>query len=286
MLTIQPATAWEPDKEGFFALDDQTYRSAGGLSQSVLKRAMRSPQATRRPWPKSKAMDVGILVHLLLFEPELFPSSHVVRPATYPSKDGEKRWNMNATYCKEWMEEAEKKELPVLSAEDSQTVVNAAESFASDPFGEQLMRAGHKEVAAFARDLETGLMLKARLDVLLEAKDGSIWIADAKTTADGSPDEFGKTAWRMRYAIQNAFYCHIVSLLTGLRWDDENPKVRMIYATIETEEPHLIDYHQFSQLDLVAATYEWREAAAALVEAQAQNDFVKFNTVKLPRWER
>lgn len=279
-MTILPHSEWYPGAVGFFAMPEEAYRAVLAVNQSMLKRCARSPQATRRPYPATKQMDTGSLAHMLLLEPDRFKEnvSHLIKPTTYPSDKGEKPWSGNSTWCKAWMESAELRGLPVLSRDDEQKVRNMVDAFRTDPLGSQFVENGHFEVAAFAHDPDTGDMLKARLDIVTEGED-KIWICDTKFTGEGDPAEFGKIAFRFDYAVQAAFYINVVSLLA-------DAEVKMLFATVETGDPHMVDFHTFSRVDILEADARWRHYLGAYLAATKSDDWTKINEVRLPNWQR
>lgn len=72
----------------------------------------------------------------------------------------------------------------------------------------ELLRDGEPEVSAFARDPESGVMLRARIDWL--RSDGLL--VDFKTASDANPANFGRRAMDFGYYVQDAVYRHVLSL--------------------------------------------------------------------------
>lgn len=72
----------------------------------------------------------------------------------------------------------------------------------------ELLRDGRPEVSMFARDPDTHVMLRVRLDWLRD--DGRI--VDFKTAADANPAHFGKRALDFGYYIQDPVYSHVTGL--------------------------------------------------------------------------
>jgi hypothetical protein len=63
-----------------------------------------------------------------------------------------------------------------------------------------------KEWTCFAEDLDTGLPIKCRDDLVLPSRDGGLIIADLKVTNDVTPYAFARTARRFRYDLAAAHY--------------------------------------------------------------------------------
>jgi hypothetical protein len=63
-----------------------------------------------------------------------------------------------------------------------------------------------KEWTCFAPDLDTGLPIKCRDDLVLPSRDGGLIVADLKVTNDVSARGFARTARRFRYDLAAAHY--------------------------------------------------------------------------------
>lgn len=281
-LIVQPREAFIPGKEGFFVIDDEEYWSAPGFSQSTAKACLRSPQHTRvMGRPPSKAMEMGTLIHARILDPESFREgiSHLIRPDHYPAegKKGEmptmKRWNGNATFCKDWMDAVEVKGIPVLSPGDMEELEASVQAFEMDPMAEMLLQNGYTEVAAFYRDRETGVMLKGKMDIIAEDAFGKIWIPDVKVTADGSPEEFVEVAGRLKYPVQSAFYTHLARGLLG-----DEPEIQFVFGTIEAKGAHLVDWHAMDSTAMAWGDRKWRQALDSYLNAKKRDVWTKINS--------
>lgn len=284
MIKVQPASEFvDGESQGFFALPNDVYRKATGVSQSTIKRCLRSPQHSRKPWPKSKVMDIGSLAHALLLEPETFQEdkSHIIRPKSYPSEEKGKTtmkpWNGNSLFCKGWLMDAEQKGLPVINERELATINGMVASFKEDPLGAMFMDNGFKEVSAFWRDPVSEEMLKSRFDLLAETKN-EIWCGDAKTTDNGEENEWKWIAKKLHAPIQADFYRTILNGITG------SDSIRFVFGTIETDEPYMVDWYEISPEDLQTGHNQWRTALMDLIAARRTNDFVRIRTIQLPKY--
>ncbi len=288
MIKIQPQAEFvDGESQGFFSLNEQTYRAALGTSQSLLKICMtRSPQATRLPSPPSPLMSLGSICHSILLDKNAFQegTSHIVRPRYYRDDKGvEKRWNMNANACKSWTEENESRGIPILSPDELAQLNTMAATFRADPFGGMFLERGFTEVSAFCTDPLTGTRLKAMIDLLAESAD-TIFCGDLKCTADGSQTEFMWTAEKLNYAVQSSFYSTIVREITGRQGTvPDMASVRFIFAALETEPPHYVDFYEIDQQDISAAENKWRRALLDYIEAKRTGDFVRIKPLALPK---
>lgn len=133
------------------------------------------------PKEPTEALIFGKATHCLLLGDEVFEDSFVVRPDTYVSKDGEvKPWNGNATVCKDFLKEQEKKGLYVLKSEQMEMIGKMRADAAEYPIVQQGILNGRVERTMAVKDPETGIWLKVRPDAL--ATDSGIF-GDLKTTA-------------------------------------------------------------------------------------------------------
>lgn len=94
--------------------------------------------------------------------------------------------------------------------------------------------AGVAESSGFGVDPETGLWLRGRFDW----RTPSSILVDLKTTRDGSPRAFARSAPDLGYDVQEAFYRQVHELATG-----DAPR-GFVFVTVETTAPHLVDVHQ------------------------------------------
>ena len=205
-LPIQPASAWKDGMEGLFALPEDVYRKASGVSQSEIKAMQRSPahclayrEEQREP---TKAMLKGTALHTQELEPHNWKEglSHWVLPATYPApathakvkdkedptKEGDPLpWNGGAGWCKAWMETKSKEsKLPFFTVDDIKELDGMLKALSSHPVSGPALSEGVSEVAAFCIDKQTGLMRKARVDKIVPDDNARIGVADVKKCQD------------------------------------------------------------------------------------------------------
>ena len=187
----------------YFGMEEDTYHSAEGLSNSGMKHLHVSPLnywhhhlnpdfAGRE---ETAALRFGKAAHCLGLEPERFHERYALkltleeRPGALVTADDMKAFLTSHGLPKSakkkqdlvdrivasglpvvfWDEEVAKHAAlhtgkTLLDAEESQLVQRAAAVLAADPFAKVLLTGGAPEVSFFVRDPETGVMLKARMD--------------------------------------------------------------------------------------------------------------------------
>lgn len=126
---------------------------------------------------------------------------------------------------------------PIKPAEE-QTILAMAAAIREHPVvGPLMARAGRAEQSFVARDPESGVMCRIRIDWLPDVPAGQRAIAvDYKTSADASPDGFGTSMGKYGYHQQGPFYGDALTWL-GLADD-----VQFVFVVQEKDPPHLITY--------------------------------------------
>jgi len=200
-------------KQGFSdSVDAETYhRRWEEYSATDLKNLLRSPK--RMAWGRSglleatKAMDLGRLRHVLLFEPGVYGESYAVVP------EGMRRDPRTAKYQDFLENEGAGREVITQSEYDEALRVVAA--IWKTPIWNTIE--GYDGVAERSwwwQDEATGLSCKARTDLWVDLPDRNL-IVDLKTTANSSREAFARTAHRLLYHLQVAHYCAGVTAVTG-----------------------------------------------------------------------
>jgi exodeoxyribonuclease VIII len=193
-----------PNTEGiFFDLPDDVYRKAPGVSQTELKWMRPTPAHYRAkkdapPEPPTDAQVIGKLTHSAVLERKI-EGQFTIKPdgMTFASKDG-KAWRDAQT-------------LPIVSQEVADNIAGMTDSVACHPTAQAVLKNSRREVSGFKRDPETGLMLKARADVLTTDANGLTVIPDLKTCDRGEADskEFSRAIWKWGYHLQAAHYLDV-----------------------------------------------------------------------------
>jgi hypothetical protein len=167
------------------------------------------------------AMDFGSLLDCLSTTPEKLWDKFAIQPATYPAegKKGEpptdKKWNNNATFCKEWNAQAESEGKTVISQRMFDEAQLAFNSLKSNESIASLIDDSARQVLIVAdwKDRETGLIIPfAALLDLVPPPDHPIWgkaLADIKTARNGNPAHWARVCDDSGYDVQAAIYFDI-----------------------------------------------------------------------------
>lgn len=217
-MNVLPYTSWSEGMEGIFdGMPEKVYRAAAGINVSSLKAMRLSPAHYHHDLEedddekRQSALVVGTLVHKARLEPEGFPGCYVVRPETYPSKEGVKPWHGGATYCKDWLKA---QTLPVVTPDEEGVILRCAKALEEDELINAMAASGWREVTCFKRHKRTGLMLKGRADLVAPDEDGVTWGLDIKTVLAGmaSRELFKKRISDLDYHMQDAHYRDLFGL--------------------------------------------------------------------------
>jgi hypothetical protein len=254
-------TDFKPDTEGLFLnVPMDVYQAAPGESKSALNVLMDSPLDYYR-WKtglikreETDAMRLGTILHLSAVERTV--AKFHVRPETYGPEN--KPWNANAKECKAWIKAHA--DAPIYTAERAKFIESVSGYVANHPKASGLLSGGHAEVSCFARDPETGLMLKGRLDYIIPGDD--YWtVPDLKSTIDASTRAFERTVFKLRYYVQAGMYRKILKLL-GV------PDVRYYLVALETGQLPKLNVKELNPRAMEQGEVELKEALQTLIECR------------------
>lgn len=274
-----------PETEGeWLDLPMEVYRAAPGVSQSTLKEFGNSATAlhfkTAKPKVQTKYMKLGEVGHIAALESDRLKEAYYLRPDTYPAVvkgvTVNKDWHNGADWCADWMKKHSDR--PVLTAEEEAKLPKIVAGLAKLEEFSSALANGQKEVSFFKRDSETGLLLKARCDLVATDSDGFSWIWDLKKCQVGGAThaEFSKSCFDYGYHIQCAAYRYI----TGAS--------RFVFVPFDDAEP--FDAAQFEpDSDMISAGWkEYRRllnAYAACVTSGEWNGYShEIAPLMLPGW--
>lgn len=154
----------------------------------------------------STAMDAGTVAHAILSSPGDIDDVVTVIPSEVLNKDGYRKGQA----WKDWsVENAGKIQMKEAEFDPVRQMVR---NVYAHPRGNWLM--GHAlnyEFGLVWEDSETGLLLRARLDLLVEFR-GRVLVVDFKTTRCRTPRTFAKAAADLGYHRQAAWYSEAVEL--------------------------------------------------------------------------
>jgi len=132
---------------------------------------------------------------------------------------------------------------PILATDHAKAQALAA-SVAAHPLAGALFSGGEAEVSAAWIDPATGVHCRARFDYLPEKVKGKrLLIPDLKTALSAQPGEFGRSAGRFLYAMQDQWYTE-AAIALGL---DDDPA--FLFVTVEKDPPYIVTVGQLREED-------------------------------------
>lgn len=226
-----------PTEPGLYpGLSFTDYWQIQAVNHSTLEGFRRTPAHARElmlhPKESTQALALGHAFHLFVLEPSRFGEEYAVVPKVdRRTKEGKAAW---AAF------EAEHDRKLLLSEEEFQTYNLMRESvLAHKTAAELLTKAVARELTIVWRDEATGLLCKARLD-LVAPFDGWSLIADLKTTRDASERSFGKDLANFGYARQGAWYREGLSAI-------RQAQRRVAFICVEKESPYCVAVHELDE---------------------------------------
>lgn len=217
---LEYAATYHPDHPTGIVpgLTNEQYHAAPGVSNSGLGLIERSPahyfarylDPSREPEVQTPAMRAGSALHTAILEPDDFMARYAVEPLDVPRRPSVTQLNAKnpsaATVAaiNFWQEfDAFNAGREIITRDDYDTFMRCAEAVRSHPAVSFLFGTGVAEQSVFARDPETGVLVKSRPDYLAKVDAASVYL-DIKSTDDARPDMFGKSCHNYGYNRQVA----------------------------------------------------------------------------------
>lgn len=183
-------------------MPNEAYHAYDGISKSGLDLIARSPAhyAYREHREPTRAMAIGSATHAAILEPDVFASEYMLLRDV---KD--RRASAYKEAVKAYGDDK------VLTGKEADSVIGMQNALHMNPEAKVLLDAdGWTEIACFATDPETGVLVKCKFDKLLK----DLRAPDIKTTIDLR--DFAKSVANYRYHVQQAFYSDVFFWATGL----------------------------------------------------------------------
>jgi hypothetical protein len=197
------------------------------------------------PRKPTASMLLGAVTHFLLLGEDDFRGKYVEQPSTYRDKVTavEKPWNNNAAFCREWNGYHESCGRIVVKREQLDTVIAMARSVSLQPLVVEGLLKGAVECSGFVKDMETGLWIKVRPDVIPTAAGDFV---DLKTTTDVTSYALMSTIRNFGYHQQGALIQEAVEQLGAGHAFEE-----FFLMFVETAAPYCARAFPLSREDLM-----------------------------------
>lgn len=265
---------------GFYTADELSnaaYHASPGISNSGLKLiGDKTPfhywgryLAPGRPqFTSTAAMFVGTAFHAASLEPEKFEDEYVIANFKDRRAAGYKAW-------------AEAQIKHILMASDLRNVLGMRRSLFADPVSGHLLRSGGLfEYSAYAVDPETGVLLRARADLMSE--EG--YVVDLKKCQDASDAGCRKAIESYGYWQQDPFYLDVFEMAGG-----ERPK-GFVFIFVEEDFPHAVNVIILSNDDRMRGQKTYRNNLQLYAQCLERNEWPAYGTgakeLELSMWAR
>lgn len=268
---------WLPDDlpaESYHRIALPSNSKLGVLLRSPFEYFVRyeAPLEQRLPEEHSKAMRLGTLVHCAVLEPQRWERTYCVAPEKVAKPEKPDLSHLGSPSCKayraalaEWREqadavvaelEAERAALiagrTIIDRDEYELVVGMCEAIAGHPIASRLLSGGARERSMVWRDAETGILLRARVD--LDDEDN---LVDLKSTNAPDPEGFTRACLRYGYHRQDACYGDGVLAVTGKRR-------RFGFVVVHNERPHEVGIYELGNMERELGRRQYRAALADL----------------------
>lgn len=245
-----------------FKLDmsDDEYHGGPGISSSQIKQIMRSPRhMIDAPSYDSPTLSFGRLCHTAVLEPHLLADEVVLGSCSAVKSDGSPCTNAASVVdvdgnqlCGVHGRNKELVEIKPVKQSDMDAALAMSEAVRDHCKG--ILPPFEDGIAEASGFYETGdVLLKIRPDMMWMNDDGSVTVADLKSTQDARPVPFQRSATKYGYGISAAFYCMVLEAI-GFEVD------RFIWIAAEKSAPYGVALYEASDITLIDGQDRCRSA--------------------------
>jgi hypothetical protein len=278
----------DPNEVGIFeGLTYAEYDALAGLRKSRLWTVhQRTPahyqyEIAHPEEVETPALKIGKAAHLAMEDLASFGVTYIQEPPPPSSEKWDRRTKEHKAAWADFVASVGSR--IILSGDEWAACLAMREAVLANEMGRFLASRGKAEVSIQWKDVETGLLLKGRLDLLLK-REGTI--VDFKTCENAAPDAFGKAAYKYGYHFQMAMYFDGVAAVLGHEIE------RPVLVAIEKEPPYLVACYQLTADAAVDAIelgrQQYRHALTRVAECMAAGKWPGYddglNELVLPPW--
>lgn len=266
---------------GFYTaaeLSNAAYHSGPGISNSGLKLiGERTPAhfyaqylaPNREPRASSRPQFIGTALHAASLEPDRFEAEYVIAEGFADRKAaGFKAWSRA------------QRRLILMESEMANVLGMRAALHAHPTAGALLADAFEFEYSAYAKDPETGVLVRMRMDLMTE----SGWIVDLKKCQDASRSAVRKAIESYRYYQQDAFYTDC------LQWACGEPPAGFAFVFIEEQPPHAVRVVVLASEDRQRGRELYRRSLRIYARCMERDEWPAYGgeaeVIELSRYER
>jgi PDDEXK-like domain of unknown function (DUF3799) len=242
-----PKVEWELSFEDYRKHSDHI--SSSGLKTLLTESPEHFLHAWNNPTEDTDAFRFGRIFHMAALEPDRFRSEVVTEPEFVGlTKTGKPSANCDDARNKRAAWREANKGKTFLSEGEQKDLTGMLKSVMKVTEARRIIEAGKPEASFFCTDPVTGLLMKARTDIV--CPDLGV-IADFKTTRSAATRNFNYDAGRFRYDIQMAFYKMAVELVLGVEIKGA------AFIAVEKTPPYSCVVHEVNLDDIRNLSEPW-----------------------------
>lgn len=259
---------------------DDYHADKQSLSRSSLKDFKKNPyyywamhlSPDKPAHRQTQEMTFGSAFHTFILEPLLFDDEYAVEPEKKMLKyDGEDEYRAYKLEC----EELARSSKTVLSSDEMETLKAIKAAMLRDPRVMQLIEGAEIEKSFFWEDPASGLMVKARPDILHKRM-----IVDLKTCADASPQGFQR-------AMVDGWYHVQAGMIRDAIWTLEGRDIpNAICINVEKKYPYLTSITIIEESAIEVGQAHYKNILLELKSCLINNAWPDYETatIGLPKW--
>jgi len=263
-------------------LSNDHYHTDTAISRSGIMMFLDSPYKywahyinPDRPSKKqTDAMEFGSAFHMLVLEPDLFDENYIMKPKKVLLKEvGEELYRKYKSVC----DYIENHELIALEFEDFNTLCRMRDAILNHKEAYELIQNAVIECSHFWEDPHTGIMCKARPDVLSQN-----YVVDLKTIANASPSYFQRAMSDHGYHIQAAM------IRDAIRENGGADIKTFINICIEKTYPYQIGIYIIDDEALEIGRQEYKQALLDMKVCREKDEWPSYEiqSINLPTWRK
>ncbi|MNJ46067.1 Exodeoxyribonuclease 8 [compost metagenome] len=239
-------------------ISNEIYHSSEGYSNSFLTALLRSPAhaVSRGKWKSTRNMEIGSAFHVNTLEPDLFQSDYRVIECDVRTSTLYKQAIKNHPSAL------------VLTTGEHETVKGMTAGVYREPKLREIIELpGKSEVAFYAKDPETGLLIKCKFDWLTDCAQS----LDLKKTQDARRYKFSSSINMYMYHMQDAFYRHVYKCATGEELQ------QFYFGAVEEMKPHAARRWKLGPESRARGDSLFREALTTLAICLDRDEFPAYD---------
>jgi len=296
MINLRPSDKWGLDAPdgAYEGVPERAYHAHPALSRSVLATLIeKSPRHAQHKWNESYeegSPGIGTIAHDRVLRPEVFEQAYARAPGTCEgtTSSGDPCGNSpqfrvdGSWRCRYHGDEEDADNITRLSPSDAETVEEVAGAVS---LSERLPFADFETEVTLRWEDPTGLICRARPDILAETADGALWLGDLKTTGSAHPEDAARQLARTGSWLQPAFYERGLRFVTG-----GVEVVGFTFFFVETTPPYVVQPLQLEEVQRRRAQKKCEQAlqtVAKCIDSFGKDPWPAYDgtEVQLPHWK-